>query len=231
MKKSIIFGLLIGANALFADVYATFEAKALKEASLGLTSSGTVEKIYVDVGSKVRKGQTLLTLRDGEERASLAIAKSDYTFLSAQYARYQKSAEVFDKNTLDRIKAEADKAKNQAAMYEERLAKMRLTAPFDGVIAEKNIEVGDVVGMSSRPLFRLISESTKLIIQFDSKFADSVKVGDEFCYSFDGKPSGKCVKINKIYPAVNQNNKKLTAEALATGIKSGIFGDGQIKTK
>lgn len=231
MKKGVFFGILTATTALFADVYATFEAKAVKDASLGLISSGTVEKIYVDVGSRVKKGQTLLSLKDGEEKAAYLSAKSDYEFLAAQYERYQKSSEVFDKNTLDKIRAETQRAKNQASMYAERLSKMHLTAPFSGVIAEKNIELGDTVGMGSKPLFRLLSEDTKLIIQFDSKFADKVKTGDEFCYSFDGKPSGKCVKINKIYPSVNQNNKKLTAEASASGIKSGIFGDGQIKTK
>jgi len=230
MKKRIIFGLLLGSSALFADVYATFEAKAVKEAFLNLPSSGTVERVYVDVGSRVKKGQTLLALKDGEERAAHAMAKSDYEFLSAQYARYQKSSEVFDKNTLERIKAETDRAKNQAVMHEEKLSKMRLTAPFDGVIAEKNIEIGDTVGFGSKPLFRLISNETKLVLQYDSKYADSVKVGDEFCYGFDGKPSG-CVKIKKIYPAVNQNNKKLTAETDGNGVKPGIFGDGQIKTK
>ncbi len=231
MKKGIFFGVLTAATALFADVYATFEAKAVKDASLGLTSSGTVERIYVDVGSRVKKGQTILSLKDGEEKAAYAGAKSDYEFLAAQYERYKKSSEVFDKNTLDKIRAETERAKNQVEMYKERLSKMHLTAPFSGVIAEKNIELGDTVGMGTKPLFRLLSEDTKLIIQFDSKFADKVKVGDEFCYGFDGKPSGKCVKINKIYPSVNQNNKKLTAEATGGGVKSGIFGDGQIKTK
>ncbi|HRF56511.1 MAG TPA: efflux RND transporter periplasmic adaptor subunit [Campylobacterales bacterium] len=231
MKKNILFGLILCSSSLFADVYATFEAKAVKEASLNLISNGTVEKIYVDVGSRVKKGQTLLSLKDGEERAAYMSAKSDYEFLSSQYARYQKSSEVFDKNTLERVRAETERAKNQTAMYGERLSKMHLSAPFSGLIAEKNIELGDTAGLGSKPLFRLISEDTKLIIQFDSRFADKVKVGDEFCYGFDGKPSGKCVKINKIYPAVNQNNKKLTAEAIANGVKAGIFGDGQIKTK
>lgn len=231
MKKNMLFGLILYSSSLFADVYATFEAKAVKEASLNLIYNGTVEKIYVDVGSRIKKGQTLLSLKDGEERAAYRAAKSDYEFLSSQYARYQKSSEVFDKNTLERVRAETERAKNQTAMYNERLSKMHLTAPFSGVIAEKNIEVGDTAGLGSKPLFRLISEDTKLVIQFDSKFADKVKAGDEFCYSIDGKPSGKCVKINKIYPAVNQNNKKLTAEAIANGVKAGIFGDGQIKTK
>ncbi len=231
MKKNMLFGLMLCSSSLFADVYATFEAKAVKEASLNLTSSGTVEQIHVDVGSHVKKGQTLLSLKDGEERAAYMSAKSDYEFLSSQYTRYQKSAEVFDKNTLDKVRTETERAKNQMLMYGERLSKMRLTAPFAGVIAEKNIEVGDTVGLGNKPLFRLISNETKLVIQFDSKFADNVKVGDEFCYAFDGKPSGKCTKIKKIYPAVNQNNKKLTAEAEGNGVKAGIFGDGQIKTK
>lgn len=230
MKKIAVL-LITAVSFVFADVYATFEAKGLKEASLNLSSSGVVEKIFVDVGSRVKKGQLLLSLNDKEERAALAMAKSDYSFLVAQYDRYQKSAEVFDKNTLERLKAELDRAKNSLAMNEERLSKMRLTAPFAGVIAEKNIEAGDMASPSARAAFRLITEETKLILSFDSKYAASVKVGDSFCYSFDGKPSGKCTKINKIYPAVNQGNKKLSAEADGNGVKAGIFGDGQIKTK
>jgi len=216
---------------LLADVYATFEAKAVKEAALNLTASGTVEQIFVDVGSRVKKGQTLLSLKDGEERAAYEAAKSDYEFLSSQYDRYKKSSEVFDKNTLERVGADKERAKNQTAMQRERLSKMRLTAPFGGIIAEKNIELGDTTGFGTKPLFRLLSEETKLVIRFDSKFADSVKVGDEFCYSFDGKPSGKCVKIKKIYPSVDRETKKLTAEADANGVKPGIFGDGYIKAK
>jgi len=230
MKKSFMI-LIFAASCSLADVYATFEAKGSKEASLSLSASGIVEKIYVDVGSGVKKGQPLLTLNDREERASLAMAKSDYSFLVSQYDRYQKSAEVFDKNTLEKLRAELDRAKNSLALNEERLSKMKLAAPFAGVISEKNIEVGDMAGAGGKPLLKLISYDTKLLLSFDSKYATSVKVGDEFCYAVDGKKSGKCTKITKIYPALNSENKKLNAEARGDGIKPGTFGDGQIKTK
>jgi len=229
MRKIALFALL--ASAAFADVYATFEAKGVKEASLTLSSSGIVERVFVDVGSRVKKGQSLLALNDKEERAALEMAKSDYSFLNAQYARYQKSSEVFDKNTLEKLRAELERAKNSLAMNEERVAKMRLAAPFAGVIAEKNIEVGDMASLGAKAAFRLISDETKLLLSFDSKYAASVKVGDSFCYAYDGKTSGKCTKITKIYPAVNQNNKKLNAEAEGSSVKVGTFGDGQIKTK
>lgn len=230
MKKIVVL-LITAVSFVFADVYATFEAKGLKEASLNLSSSGVVEKIFVDVGSRVKKGQLLLSLNDKEEKAALAMAKSDYSFLVAQYDRYQKSAEVFDKNTLEKLRAELDRAKNSLAMNEEKLSKMRLTAPFAGVISQKNIELGDMAINGAKPLFKLISFDTKLLLSFDSKYANSVKVGDEFCYAIDGKKSGKCAKISKIYPAVNEENKKLNAECIVEGVKPGTFGDGNIKTK
>lgn len=229
IKKLLAFSILTG--AAFADVYATFEAKGVREAALNLSASGIVERVNVDVGSNVKKGQTLLSLNDREERAALAAAQSDYTFLASQYERYQKSSEVFDKNTLDRLKAELDRAKNTLALNKERVSKMSLTAPFSGVIAEKNIEVGDMATPTPKGAFRLISNDVKLVLSFDSKYANSVKVGADFCYAVDGKNSGKCLKITKIYPALNSENKKLNAEAEGGGLKAGTFGDGQIKTK
>lgn len=229
IKKLLVFSALAGFS--FADVYATFEAKGVKEAALNLSASGVVERINVDVGSNVKKGETLLGLNYREERAALAAAQSDYAFLAAQFDRYQKSAEVFDKNTLDRLKSELDRAKNTLSLNKERVSKMNLSAPFSGVIAEKNVEIGDMATPTQKGLFRLISNDVKLVLSFDSKYSSQVKVGDEFCYAVDGKKSGKCVKIKKIYPALNVENKKLNAEAEGGGLKAGTFGDGQIKTK
>lgn len=137
-----IVTLIIGlCTVVFADIYATYEVKALKEASLNVITQGIVSTINVDVGSHVTKSQLLLTLNDKEEKAALEMAKSDYHFLVAQYQRYENSAEVFDKNTLEKLRSELDRAKSALLLNEEKVAKMNLTAPFSGIIAEKNIEV------------------------------------------------------------------------------------------
>ena len=77
IKKLLVFSALAGFS--FADVYATFEAKGVKEAALNLSASGVVERINVDVGSNVKKGETLLGLNDREERAALAAAHAVQT--------------------------------------------------------------------------------------------------------------------------------------------------------
>ena len=44
------------------DVYAIFNAEAVKDANLNLAASGIVSSILVDVDSEVKQGDLLLTL-------------------------------------------------------------------------------------------------------------------------------------------------------------------------
>jgi RND family efflux transporter MFP subunit len=234
------------ALSLWGDVYATFESQAYREASLGMNASGIVKNLSVQTGDHVKKGSLLLELDSTEEQLSLQMAKADLDaltkeckFLSDQYARYEKSAQVFDKNTLDKLKSELgtklaqkERTRLSVAYAEQKLSKMRLVAPFAGSISEKNIELGDMVSsMGGSPLFKLISDQTKLLIQYDSKFGSQVKVGDRFCTSIDGKSTGKCTKIIKIYPSINTKNRQMTAEADGSGLRPGMFGDGMIMAK
>lgn len=230
--------------SLWGDVYATFEAQAYREASLGMNASGIVQSIGAREGDRVKKGSLLVSLEHTEEELSLKMAKTDLeaidkecTFLSDQYARYEKSAQVFDKNTLQKLKTELDakrsgreRARLAVAFATQKLSKMSLYAPFAGSIAQKNIEVGDyVTTMGGSPLFKLVSDQSRLLIRFDSKYAQSVKIGDTFCLSIDGQSTGKCTRITKIYPTVDSKTRQMTAEADGMGLRSGTFGDGQIR--
>lgn len=224
----IQFLILFLANFLFADIYATYEVKALKEASLNVSTVGVVSKINTDIANQVNKGDILLVLNDLEEKANLEISKNDYKFLLTQYERYKKSAEVFDKNSLDKLEAELKSAKDLINLNEAKLSKMKIIAPFSGVISEKNIEIGDMSNNSEKALLKLVSNEKKLLLAFDSKFAQDVKVGDEFCLNSKKDDYKNCVEIYKIYPTLN-SDKKLNAEAYGVDLKIGNFGDGLIK--
>ena len=226
MKKIQLMIILL-TNILFADVYATYEVKALNEASLNVSTSGIVSKINTDIGNQVKKGEVLLSLNDSEEKANLEISKNEYKFLLTQYERYKKSAEVFDKNSLDKLESELKSAKDLITLNEAKLSKMKIIAPFSGVISEKNIEVGDMSNNNEKALLKLVSNEKKLLLAFDSKFAQDVKVGDIFCLNSNKEENKTCVEIYKVYPALN-NEKKLNAEAYGVDLKIGNFGDGLI---
>ena len=223
----IQFLILFLANFLFADIYATYEVKAIKEASLNVSTVGVVSKINTYIGNKVNKGDILLILNDLEEKANLEISKNDYKFLLTQYERYKKSAEVFDKNSLDKLEAELKSAKDLISLNEAKLSKMKIIAPFSGVISEKNIEIGDMSNNSEKALLKLVSNEKKLLLAFDSKFAQDVKVGDKFCINSNKEENKTCVVIYKVYPTLN-SEKKLNAEAFGVDLKVGNFGDGSI---
>ena len=226
MKKIQLMIILL-TNILFADVYATYEVKALNEASLNVSISGIVSKINTDIGNQVKKGEVLLSLNDSEEKANLEISKNEYKFLLTQYERYKKSAEVFDKNSLDKLESDLKSAKDLITLNEAKLSKMKIIAPFSGVISEKNIEVGDMSNNNEKALLKLVSNEKKLLLAFDSKFAQDVKVGDIFCLNSNKEENKTCVEIYKVYPALN-NEKKLNAEAYGVDLKIGNFGDGLI---
>ena len=226
MKKIQLMIILL-TNILFADVYATYEVKALNEASLNVSTSGIVSKINTDIGNQVKKGEVLLSLNDSEEKANLEISKNEYKFLLTQYERYKKSAEVFDKNSLDKLESELKSAKDLITLNEAKLSKMKIIAPFSGVISEKNIEVGDMSNNNEKALLKLVSNEKKLLLAFDSKFAQDIKAGDMFCLNSNKEDNKTCVEIYKIYPALN-NEKKLNAEAYGVDLKIGNFGDGLI---
>ena len=223
----IQFLILFLANFLFADIYATYEVKDLKDASLNVSTVGVGSKINTDIGNKVNKGDILLILNDLEEKANLEISKNDYKFLLTQYERYKKSAEVFDKNSLDKLEAELKSAKDLINLNEAKLSKMKIIAPFSGVISEKNIEIGDMSNNSEKALLKLVSNEKKLLLAFDSKFAQDVKVGDKFCINSNKEENKTCVEIYKVYPTLN-SEKKLNAEAFGVDLKVGNFGDGSI---
>lgn len=247
MKKLIILALfaLFNANLVAEEVYATFVSYGIKEASLKLNASGIVDTINVDVGSKVKKGDVLLKIKNNTqvENVKMQQAQADaseqtYLFQKNQYERYEQSKNVIDKNTFEQMYFNFKNAENNyktalasLQLQKEMLNDTYLKAPFDGVIATKSIELGEGVTQNNTELFTLISNEVKIVLEFDSKYADKVKVGDTYTFAVDNAKQKHNVAITKIYPSIDSSTRKIKAEAKVQNMISGVFGDGFIATK
>lgn len=246
--RKILFGLLVLLAGLHAeDIYATFDVKADKSANLAFYASGIVEKVYVDISSKVKKGDRLAELQNSDIKASLDMAKStledakvNLQYTSRDYQRQLKIKSLIDEAQFDKYQLAYERAKVAVASAEANVAYKQslldnttLYAPFDGVIFNKDIEVGDVVNsMMVKTVFNIQSTSKrKLIVEFDQTHWKDVKVGDTFRYKVDGDTKEYTGKISKIYPSANNSNRKIKAEVMADDFIVGLFGDGYIQTK
>jgi RND family efflux transporter MFP subunit len=226
------------------EIYTTFTIEAQKSANLAFTSTGIVQSVDVDISDTITKGQKLAQLDNSDLASALNIAKADLEnskiilkFAKRAYDRETKVKKLISEKQHDQVIEAYESAKSRISIKEATLAykqslleKSILYAPFDGVVYDKQIEVGDAVsGAMIRTVLKVHSiDSVKLILEFDQKYWKQVKLGQKFVYRVDGDESRYEGRITKIYPYANSNNRKIRAEVLARGFVPGLFGDGYI---
>lgn len=121
---------------------------------------GFVSNVLVKRGDRVQQGQLLMTINSEDIKAKRAqtqamVAEAEAAFKDAQadYDRYQDLHQKQSASTKElenvALRYNSIKAKLEAAMQQMNetdavLAYANLTAPFSGVIAQKNIDVGSM---------------------------------------------------------------------------------------
>ena len=228
--KKIILAILLISNLSADNIYATFTVEANRSANLAFSSGGIVDEVLVDVATVVKEGDTLVRLKNSDLKAMVQISKTALKYAKKEYNRQLKVKKMIDESQLDRYAFEYENAKNQLAYQEALLDKTTLKAPFDGVIFQKSVEVGDVVsGAMLRTILKIQSlHKRKLIISIDQKYWQKIAIGDIFEYRVDGDTQKYRAKISKIYPYANSTNRKIVAEVMVEDFVVGLFGDGYI---
>lgn len=237
--------LLLFLQAVFLlgyEAYATFDVVAEKSAVLGAKSSGEIEKIFVDVGSRVKKGDILLKLDNEVQKINVKIkeldlqkAIYDYNQSLSTHNRYLKIKSVIDEEKLSQSLLNKNIKQQNYLLAKEALSLAKkaykdsfITAPFSGVVSQKFLDVGNNVAAGTA-VFELLDDSlVKLVLEFDERYWKVVKVGDEFLYKLDGDKEQRLGKISKVYPSVNVKNRKIKAEVISKNAIVGLFGDGKI---
>ncbi|WP_342381377.1 efflux RND transporter periplasmic adaptor subunit [Myxococcus stipitatus] len=151
----------------------TGQVRSKQEATLSAQATGTLAKMLVKVGDKVKKGQTLAVLDTSnviigveQARAVKAAADAALQLATNNLERTRKVAEAggvaaagLDQAEIGQKQAAAQAAQAAAAvrMAEENLRDMALIAPFDGVITARMKNIGDTVAMMPpTPVFSLV---------------------------------------------------------------------------
>jgi len=232
MKKLLLLGLLsLALNA--KEIYATFDVVANQKANIAFNASGVVEEILVDIGSKVKKGDIVAKLDNNDTLAQLKIAQNSYKFAKKDLDRQYRVKNIIEEAKLDSYRNKYNTAKFQLNYQQTLFDRTYLKAPFDGVVSDQKIEVGDVVsGMMLTTAFVIDSDDDiRLLLKFDSKYWKELKVGDKFRYTLDGDTQEYNGTISKIYPTIDPKTRMMKAEVVAKDIPIGLFGTGYIVTE
>ena len=171
--------------------------------SAGITASGTVEVTEVDVASRVNARVTKIMADEGDKVAkdevlaelddSVVAAQKDAaaTVLSNAEKNYERNSNLFKTGSISDTAFEqaqsvyisAKAAYAQAkVMYDDAAVK----APWDGLILEKHVEVGELVSPNS-PIFTVGDMGTaKVKIYVPLMDLAKIKYGQEASVTIDG---------------------------------------------
>ena len=132
---------------------------------------GRVVSVLVEPGDWVRAGQALLVIDRSVQNqqaqssaASIEVARSDANLAQANLDRAEQLVErgFISKADIDRLTATRDAANARLrvseAQYRELLARnarLNIVAPAAGLVLERNVEAGQVVGAGGTPLFTI----------------------------------------------------------------------------
>lgn len=177
-------------------------AQALQEATLFARTNGYLRERLADIGDRVKAGQLLARIEapdvDAQLRSSQATLdqrRANFEIARVTYERQKKllsekvtSQQEFDQTQANFRQAEADVKAAEANVQNLQVQQgfQRITAPFDGVITERNLDVGALItagggaSTTALTLFRLAQTDTlRVYISVPQSYANSVQTGTE----------------------------------------------------
>ena len=193
---------------LSQTVTATGEIKPLNTVNVGSQVSGTIEELFVDYNSTVKKGDKLLTIEPSvlqasvvEAEASLESAKSQ---LSLAKSDYERNKTLYDSGYIARAEMEKSQStyeqavqsvKRMQSQYDKAVTNLgyaTITSPVDGTVISRKVDKGQTVAASFQTpnLFEIAEDLTKMQIETSVSEADIgvIKTDQPVTFTVDAYP-------------------------------------------
>ena len=146
---------------------------------------GFVQDVYVDKGSVVKKGQILMRLTAPELEAQIAEAQAKLQSDEGTYKRLKAASEtpgVISDNELEIAQRAFESSSAHLKSLQDTKSYLQITAPFNGIITERNIHTGALVGPSgagaAKPIFHIDQTShLRVVVPIPEYAVSGIKKG------------------------------------------------------
>jgi RND family efflux transporter MFP subunit len=197
-----------------SDLVLPADVRALQETSIYPRANGYLKRLLVDIGDRVKAGQLLAEIDTPEvdaqlnesraaleqSKANLTKSETDFALSQSTFARYQSLAKTgaITQQELDEKQSGFNQARSalnaakatvtasEAAV--QRLAELqsfeKVTAPFAGVIAARNYDVGALLNPANngagKELFRVAETDTlRMFVNVPQVYVSSIREGQD----------------------------------------------------
>ena len=209
-------------------VTATGEIQPVNTVNVGSQVSGTIDKLYVDFNSTVKKGDILLEIEPSvlqasvnEAQASLDSAVSQRDLAKSDYERdkYLYEQGYIARADMERTEATYKQAQSSVermqSQYERAVTNLgyaTITSPVDGTVISRKVDVGQTVAASFQTpdLFEIAQDLSKMQIETSVSEADIgvISEGQSVTFTVDAYPTETfegVVRQIRLSPTVTSN--------------------------
>ncbi|MBU0482555.1 MAG: efflux RND transporter periplasmic adaptor subunit [Proteobacteria bacterium] len=204
----------VAAQQTMSQNEATGTIEAVHQATIASKVTGTIEKLPVDLGSTVKKGDLLLRLSAGEISARAAQAEAQLEQARRNLEREKRLLEK-EASTPETVKSMEDGFRVAEAAYREAQTMFgytTITAPFDGVISGKNIQIGDLATPGTPLLVIENNRKLQVVASVPEELALQIKIGDRLPVRGATAAPDKTGVVSEIAPSSDPQTRTTTVK-------------------
>lgn len=162
--------------------------RAARRSELSFKVSGPLEKLPIDEGQVVKKGDLIAQILPRDFQTAINEAKARELEAEQQYQRYKElyAKQQVSKADFDRYRASRDVARAKLEDAQNALKDTTLVAPFDGVIAKRYVENFEKVQAKQPIVYLQLIDQLEILIDVPElmmaqfKQSGNVEVSAEF---------------------------------------------------
>jgi Barrel-sandwich domain of CusB or HlyD membrane-fusion/GAF domain len=201
---------------------------------LAAPADGYVQKVHARPGDTVRAGQPLVDLAEQD----LLLERQRWQSQLAQHLDGLAAAQArADRAQLVQHQSKADEAQAQLELVDEKLARSRVVAPFDGLVVQGDLsqQLGAPVKLGAELMTVVPNDRFRVIVEVDERDVARIQLGQTGSVALTALPWNTLpLRVNRITPVAvaveGRNVFEVEADLLQrpVGLRPGLQGHAQI---
>ena len=219
----------VSVQTLWDEEEVVGNVEAAQRAVLSAKVTGVIDAVKVAPGARVQRGTALATIDAREIKARLDSALAAQDQAQKDFARIERLLQSGSSTRQEFDAATTRLRTADASLVEARtmLQYTGITAPFDGVVTRKLVEVGDLA-TPGKPLLEMENSSLlRFECEIPEALLDRVNMGSDLPVRVDAAGAELNGKISEIAPSASAGSRtflvKLDLPA-AEKLRAGQFG-------
>ena len=191
------------------------EVIGAREATLAAALGGYVERVLVESGQEVAKGQLIARVDTSTHGAQLELVRVELEDAKRELARLRKMGKAIASSRVDAAKTRVALANAQQRIAQTRMMRATLKAPFAGSLVDLQIEEGEVAA-PGQPIGRLlVLDPIAVSVSVTDQDVHSLTLGRSVTISTAGTSTPLTGKVTRIEPAADLQTRTFLVEVKA----------------